>query len=244
AVYAIGGDRQTVFQVARVQKSVSAAAKKGQAGTGGRMDAPALVATDNGDLLVLDAKRKLWRYSGTRNSLQMMGLKGSGQWKQAQALVPYGPNVYVLDPAAGNIYRYVPGPGGQYTNAPTLFFPRSDRALLGKAVGMAIDGSIWVSTSDGQILKLAGAQRQPFTVTGLPRPLTKLGGIVTSVNTRSVYVLDAASNRIVQIGKDGAYQRQLALGVHSPVTSFWVDELSHQLYVLAANKLYLFQIPV
>jgi hypothetical protein len=110
-------------------------------------------------------------------------------------------------------------------------------------VSLAIDGSIWVLNGDGQILKLENGGRQPFTISGLPQPLGKATQIVTQAGYQSLYVLDAGNNRVVEIGKDGRYLRQFNLNLPAPATGFWPDEPAHQLYVVAGNTLYQYELP-
>ncbi|MDE3076724.1 MAG: hypothetical protein KGJ86_15000, partial [Chloroflexota bacterium] len=243
ALYVLGGGQGKVFQVMRVQKTVRAVLAKGQKVGQTEVATPVLLASrDGGGLLVLDSEHHLWQYEPSKGTVTTVGLQDAGTWKNAQDLGSYGQNLYVLDPTAGNILRYVPH-GTQYSLPPSRFFEKDNQTALGGAVSMAIDGSIWLATSDGHILKLSGGQIQPFSVSGLPQPLSHAIAIFTTADTHSLYVLDSA-DRVVQLGKDGAYQRQLNLGLHGTATSLWVDELNRNLYVLAGNKLYAYQLPL
>ncbi|HEU0167229.1 MAG TPA: hypothetical protein VFS62_05600, partial [Chloroflexota bacterium] len=189
-----GGHR--LIQIAPGQKIASGVATKGDKNGPNQLADPKLVSVVDGQALLLDSNRNLWRYDPTKKSLEQIGLKSSDTWKDATAMAGYGPNVYVLDATVGNIYRYA-SRGGQFTDAPTRFLAKDDTDLLGKATSLAIDGSFWALTSDGQVLKLEGGARVPFSISGLPQPIGKAAQLYTDAGVSSLYVLDVANSRVV-----------------------------------------------
>ncbi|MBV8086881.1 MAG: hypothetical protein JO247_18905, partial [Chloroflexi bacterium] len=235
-----GGHR--LIQVAPGQKVASAVAMKGDKNGSNQLADPKLVSVVDGQALMLDSNRNLWRYDPSKKNLEQIGLKSSDTWKDATAMAGYGPNVYVLDATVGNIYRYA-SRGGQFTDAPTRFLAKDDTDMLGKAVSLAIDGSVWALTSDGQVLKLEGGARVPFSISGLPQPIGKAAQLYTDAGVSSLYVLDVANSRVLQLAKDGRYLKQFNLNLPAPAVSFSVDEPARALYVLSANNVYQYALP-
>ncbi len=243
-LYVLDSGQQKIFQVMRVQKTKTAVVSKGDQVGQNQLAAPQLIASaDAGTIVILDSEHRLWQYVPSKNALGLVGLKGTESWKSVQDIASYGGNVYVLDAAGGNIFRYVPK-DGQYVDAPSRFFDTDNKVPLTQAISITIDGSIWVLRSDGQILKMAGGQGQTVPITGLPQAMVKPATIFTTADLHSLYVLDAGSNRVIQLGKDGAYQRELNLSLPQPAKSLWVDESNRALYVLANNTLYAYQMPL
>jgi len=243
AFYALDGGGQRILQFLRQPKQAGAAVSKGDAVGGNQLGIPkAMAVREGGTLLVLDSNRTLWSYSVAKHAVEQVGLKSSDSWKEATAIATFGPNLYVLDAGLGNIFRYT-SRDGIFTEAPSRFLEKDNHDLLGQAVSLAVDGSVWALGANGQILKLANGANQPFAVSGLPQPLTKASQLYTDANEQSLYVLDTSAARVLQIGKDGRYLRQFNLGLASPASAFWPDEPGHQLYVLSSNSLYQYQLP-
>jgi hypothetical protein len=240
ALYALDGGGQRVLQFLRDQKQAGVAASQGDAASGNKLGAPKVMAVRGaGDLLILDSNRALWSYSTAKHALQQVGLKSADTWKEATAMAAFGQNLYILDATQGNIFRYT-SREGTFTEAPSRFLDKDNHDLLGQASSMAIDGSIWLLNNDGSMLKLANGAAQPFPITGLAQPLGKGGQLYTDGGEQSLYVLDTASNRLVQIGKDGHYVRQFKYSLPAPPSGFWPDEAGHQAYMLSNNTVYQF----
>ena len=240
--FVLDGGGHRVFQMPVGQTAPATIATKGDKAGSNQLADPQAISAVDGNVLILDSNRNLWRYSPDKKALAQVGLQSSDSWKSTTAMAGYGPNAYILDATLGNIYRYA-SRDGQFTEPPTRFFEKDDPAVIGKGISLAIDGAIWVLTSDGQILKLEGGGRQPFTLSGLPQPIAKASQIYTDPDEQSLYVLDVGSNRVVQIAKDGRYLRQFNLNLPAPATSFYPDEKGHALYVLSANNLYRYELP-
>lgn len=241
AVYALDLGAQRLLQAPRGGQASVAASKGDKAGSN-QLGSPKLLAMRDNVPLILDSSRNLWAYTPAKKQpLQQIGLKSADSWKDATAIAAYGPNLYVLDATSGNVFRYA-SRDSLFTEPPSRFFEKDNPDLLRQAVSLTIDGSIWVLTADGQILKLESAARQPFTLTGMPQPFGKPSQIATQAGFRSLYVLDAG-NRVVEIAKDGHYVRQFKLNLPAAVTSIWPDETARQLYALSGNSAYQYALP-
>ena len=178
-----------------------------------------------------------------------LAIGGRERWQLPVAVMGYAGNFYILDPQAGQIFRYRPGEGG-YPGAPEPYFPQDARALLSGAVDMAIDGYVYVLYGAGDVRKFEGGKPAAFELRGLDRPLRNPTAIYTAPDeqVRYLYIADAGNRRIVQLAKDGRFVRQLKPPLEkgmdfADLRSLFVDELAGKLYLLDGRALYLAPLP-
>jgi hypothetical protein len=164
---------------------------------GGRLS-PALVAlTSQGSIIELRAD----------GSTRPVVVAGASEWKKPRALATYEGNLYVLDPGAENIYKYVPS-GDDYKQMPTDYVHGSVDINWNKVVDLAIDGFVYLLSSDGSVTKLSGGQPLSFTQEGLYPPLENPASIYASPDIASVFVMDGDGARVVEFTKEGKFVRQ------------------------------------
>ncbi len=198
-------------------------------------------------LLVLEAGGLL-EYSDARG-VASLTIGGRERWKLPVAAMGYGGNFYILDPEAGQIFRYRPGEGG-YPGAPENYFPQTSQQSLVGAVDMAIDGYIYVLYSTGKVAKFEGGTPITFEISGLDRPLSSPTAIFTAPEQQVhyLYIADAGNRRIVQLEKDGRFVRQLKPPIEGEVDfatlrSLFVDEIAGKIYLVDSRTLYLATLP-
>jgi hypothetical protein len=188
--------------------------------------------------------------------------KGLVEYNQAFGLqtVPFGKNqlpavtkrlrafdgkLYTLDSNAQQIMKYEPVDAG-YPNAPTPYLAEAHPELA-QATDMAIDGSIYVTTSDGKILKYAEGKPAAFELKGLGEPLQRPTIIAVDQNVQdsSLYVIDQALQRIVQLRADGLFVRQFRAddAALDNVQDLLVDEQNNRLYVISKGAVYTLALP-
>ena len=156
----------------------------------------------------------------------------------------YFGNFYILDPQAGQIFRYVPSTE-DYSIPPQNYFPDDVAVDLTGAVDMAIDGFIYVLYADGTIRKFEGGEATTFQVAEIDKPLGRSTAIYTAPDdvAQYLYVADAGNKRVVQLNKDGRFVRQFKPRDEQSVDfntlrSIFVDELGGKLYLLNDSALY------
>jgi hypothetical protein len=153
--------------------------------------------------------------------------------------------LYTLDPSAQQIMKYEPQ-GNGYPAAPAAYFgqPLPD---LAKATDMAIDGNIYVTLSDGRLLKFNDGKPEPFDIRNLGEPLQSptIVAIDQNVTDSSVYVFDAGLQRIVQFRPDGLFVRQFRAdgSMFDGLQDILVDEQNNRLYVINQGVLYTVLLP-
>ncbi len=199
------------------------------------------------DLLVLD-RNGLIEFDPDWGAAAI-AINGIETWQNPIAVGSYFGNFYVLDAGANQIYRYLPTANG-YENPPDPYFAEGVLVNLNDAVDMAIDGSIYVLHRDGRIQKFTGGQPDEFQITGLDEPFNNPTAIYTSLDeeVQYLYIADSGNKRIVQLGKDGQFIRQLKPRAEDGIIfdnlqNLYVDEIGEKMYVLNNNSLYAPNLP-
>jgi len=162
-------------------------------------------------------------------------------WKSAIAVEAYGPRVYLLDPAENSIWRYRRGKES-YTGA-QLYSTEGD---ITNAVDIAIDGSVYILKSDGEITKYyAGEIEEDFYVVREPMvPVQKPTRIFTEFEFTQVYILEPTQSRILVYNKDVkngnlVYSHQYHFDSSvGELRDVYVEKEHKKIYVLTDSKIY------
>lgn len=176
-------------------------------------------------LLTRDAVRK----TGEKEAL----IENTDTWSKAQGLSVYSGNVYVLDQKEG-VIKFVAGSGGY---GKTAYFSGSGPDLS-KAVSMAIDGSVYILTTDGKIMKYTRGGAESFNIGSINTPLSSPSRIFTNVDTDNVYVLDNGNSRIVKLSKEGALLSEYRSSKLQSAKDMDISEKDKKAYFLSGEKIY------
>jgi hypothetical protein len=180
-------------------------------------------------LLTDKAVTTIDKANGTKKDI----LLNNKDWGQAVALSPYQGNIYVLDQKAG-ILKFV---AAQEGFGKTDYF-KGTPPNLSKAQSLSIDGSIWILTSDGKILKYTKGEPDNFAVTGLDKPLKNPSKIFTNRDIDNLYILDNGNGRILKLDKNGVYQNQYNSDILLSVLDFEVLEKDKKILILTKDKIW------
>ena len=157
-------------------------------------------------------------------------------------------NLYRLQPDDNQIYKYTPTTLG-YELEPVPFLEQE--VNIGDAVDMAIDGDVYLLLGDNQIQRYRVGQQVLFDISDLDKPLTDPTLIYTDQRLESLYVVDSAFARIVELdkrpGREGGFIRQFLYtgsdDFFADVRGLWVDEAAGTMVVLGADSLREFVLP-
>jgi hypothetical protein len=208
---------------------------------------PASTNRQASGLLILESEGLLEH--SPKGNLTAVPIVGTEGWILPVAVAGYDGNLYILDPQAGQILRYVRGPDG-YTTPPEHYLSPDLKDILVGGIDMAIDGFIYVLYADGTVQKFEGGAPAPFEIMGIDRPLSNPTAIYTGPDhlVQFIYIADAGNQRIVQLDKDGRFVRQIRPREEESVPfdslkSIFVDESANKLYFLDNQSLYIANIP-
>ncbi len=163
----------------------------------------------------------------------------------ARRLRSFDGNLYLLDPTSKQVWRYR-AKDSAYAETPETYFdqPNADAA---SAVDMAIDGSVYLISADGKVIKYSQGKADSFKVNGLADPIStpSIIAVDSEATNSSVYIVDQASQRIVQLRPDGEFVRQFrASGPEfNSINDLAVDERNSRLYAISAGVLYSVVLP-
>ncbi len=200
---------------------------------------------DKASLLLLDGNNRVFRYNQVDGST-LISFGEPPPWQQATQLEVFSDRVYAADEAVNQIYRYAPG---TYQDPPVPWFqPTTQVGLQGMEV-MRIDGDIWLLFSDGKVVRYHAGEQVPFSLddsVALPADPVDLY-ISQSVNDPTLYLADAAEERILFFNKDsGEFEGQFQAAEGRPLRglrSIYIDEVRDTLFILTNEALYVQRLP-
>jgi len=158
-------------------------------------------------------------------------------------------NLYVLDPGANQIWRYVPPIGERrYSNAPEEYFTGEDRPDLSNAIDLGISetGEVFVLFADGTVGRYLSGNPQEFEYSLKPEGAIQSGASLFIDNdreARTLFIVDPETEAIYETSWAGTFQRGFRPrnlpDAFENLSGFYADSVeSNNLYVLAGNRLY------
>lgn len=181
----------------------------------------AVMATDE-DLRVIDKSKQAVIDTQEIKELKLVDLTG------------YAGNIYGLDTSAGQIWRWAGLSEGLAKQKEYL----KNKADLGDAVSLAIDGSIWVLFKDGTISKFTRGEKDAFSLSGLDKPFAEPIRLFTDENQSNLYVLDQKNTRVVVLGKTGEYQAQYVWPGIAGTVDLLASEKIGKIFLLTDSRIY------
>ncbi len=166
---------------------------------------------------------------------QTLVVKADEEWGEIIDLVGYGSNLYLLD-SEGTIWKYPATEGG--LGARQTWLKGETRPDFSNSVSMAIDGSIWILTAEGQLMKFTQGRLDAFGIAGLDKPLSKPIAVYTDDDQERLYLLDQGNLRVVVLGKSGEYDSTYLWPGISGVSDMVVSEADKKILLLSDSKIY------
>lgn len=160
------------------------------------------------------------------------------EWGEIVDFRAFGGNLYLLD-KGGEIWKYpgIEGGFGAYR-----FWLKGEEPDFSDAVGMSIDGSIWILKRNGTILKFTQGGRDPFTISGLDQPLNNPTAIFTDDDQENLYIVDKGNSRVVVINKSGEYDSQYLWQGMGDIVGLVASEEEKKILLLSANQIFAIEI--
>lgn len=153
----------------------------------------------------------------------------SKKWSRPTQILAYGSNIYVLDPSAGQIFRYASTEKGYEESE----YFRSKADLSG-AGAMAIDGSIYIGFSKS-ILKFTSGLQDGFNPQFGGDTIT-IQSLATSAELDGLYIWDQNQAEVQVLGKNGAFQQQVSNEVLKKASAIAIYD--NAVMALVDSKLY------
>ena len=147
----------------------------------------------------------------------------------------YQGNLYFLDIVKLNILKYTPQ---ESVLNGTNWLNKDQDPDLANAQSLAIDGSIYVSKTDGTIIEYRQGKKAREIKPKLGPSLIGDTQLFTSEEMKNLYILDPTNKRIIALNKKDDFTIQYISDKFDSLKDFWVSEDEKTIYVLNGPKVY------
>ncbi len=129
--------------------------------------------------------------------------------------------LYVLDAPAATVYRFASS-GAGFAREPAVALQGAE---LASARRLMVDGGdVFTAGEDGTVRRFSGELTLALTQAGIDRPLTAPATPHALPGGNEIALLDASADRIVVLGRDGAFARQYRHADLENLTAFTVRD--------------------
>lgn len=215
--------------------TVSLTTKSGEMVASGAELTGAMALVMDGDLTYAETDQGIVRAGGNDKKPALV-IPKPDQWKVPTAITTFDGNVYVLDTGAGRIWKYIPS-GNSFSDTREYLNPDAFPDLS-HATSIAVDGSVWIGTTSGNILKFTQGREETFQATGIDPPFSAAVRVITDDTMNNLYVLDIQGKRIVVLAKDGTYIAQYAWDESKGIADFAVSEKARSILLVSEGKIF------
>ncbi len=184
-----------------------------------------------GRLLILDGERRLFEVR-PGGAPQPLALRRSGNWASVSDIAAYDGNLYVLDPKANQVHRYIPASAGFDSEPADILGGASS---LASATGLAINADVFVLGDDGKVRRFRNGGETPFTLGGIDRSLVSPRSLAVLPSLDEVMIADTGNKRVVVADRDGLFRRQLVSNAFTDLRAIALDPAGGQLYAVAGD---------
>lgn len=157
-------------------------------------------------------------------------IKQDKDWGTITDLQVYNKNLYLLDSAKGQIYKYVPTEDGFATKS--AYFKSG--AYAQNAVSFAIDQSVYVAQKK-LVTKYTSGLQDGFAPQ-YPDSTPTITRVVTGNDVDDLYIWDRTGGRIIVLSKNGDYGKTIESSILSKATS--VEVFADSAYALLGSKIF------
>ena len=143
----------------------------------------------------------------------------------------YNNKLYVLNSKHRQIYRYDKSLSGFKTGSAWL----KDTNELESAVDFAVDGSIYVLNSGGEIKRFLKGKKEELKLNNVQPSLS--GSTKISTTEKNLYILDPKNKRVVAYEKTGKLLAQYQSDKFTNLKDFAIDESGKKIFILNGQNL-------
>jgi hypothetical protein len=199
-------------------------------------------------LIALDKSGVIVEYSPTFLARGVQRLLGTENWVNPVKAIIWQGRLYILDPAANQIWRYDPS-GSAYPSAPLEYFTGQTRPNIINAVDFGIDanGRVYVLFADAVLSVFRTGVVQPFGFANFPenQPLNTVDSMFLDANPTSlkIYMVSRINKTIYETTLAGTFvnsYRAFDEEQFASLTGVVADESRRVIYTLSGNSILAF----
>lgn len=188
------------------------------------------VVSDKGNIYVFKKKSGVFKVDADGKAKKV--IEDDKDWGEIAGGFMFNGNLYLLDRGKGDVYKYLAAQDG--FSEKSSYFTSGEKGNLQDVTSLAIDASVYVSTSD-TILKYTSGVKEDFAIS-FPEEQSTLTKILTTKDLEKVYGWDKGKGAIYVVNKQGTYERQIKSAILSKASDFTV--FKNNAYILLGGKLY------
>ncbi len=169
-------------------------------------------------------------------------IPASSDWGSIKSMVTFAGNLYLLDSDKNEIWKYQGSETG-FSDL-TSYLVKGLSLNLSKTNSLGIDGSVYVLSQSGTLVKFSGGSPEDFSFIGLPTELKNPSHLFVTDGTENLYFLDDNSSRVWVVTKKGTYVAQYVLPdkKNLVVRSLLVDEKVKKVFLVSESKIFSFDL--
>ncbi len=235
----LDGQSRTLF-------SLAASSKSGKVvGGGSAFDGASLVGL-HGDTAYILVGEGVHALSLKDLSVKQFVVRRAPEWGTIRGFIAFGGNLYLQDVDKSRIWKYVGTQSKEASEAGVIkgfselreYLNPDTLPDLSKTLNFAIDGSVWLGTSQGQVMKFTQGKDDPFIPKGVEPELGSTLFVYTDDNCDFVYVLDRDNKRVVVFEKNGTYKAQYHIQGDVAPSGLAVSESLKKIFLFIDGKIY------
>ena len=188
-------------------------------------------------LLVLDAARGLFSVSESSKTPAPVPLRGSSELRSSNAIAVYQRNLYILDYAGGEVWRYLPASDG-YDSERSGMLGGVD---IGGTTGLVVDGDVFL-VDQGRLRRFRGGKETAALLDGIDQPPKAPQAIVEDTQRGLLFIADRGNKRIVVGDRDGKFVKQYRNLSFADLRGLAISADGSRLYVLSGDGIATFDV--
>lgn len=215
------------------KKSVEAISQTDAKGTG-------LVGLYNGEIFVYHSTKGIIKIDEEKKSTVVVA--ADQDWGHINDMAVYSGNLYLLDTAKDEIYKYLVTDEG-YSSA-TSYFKKGQGIDLLDTATIGIDASVYIG-NPSMVYKFTAGNRDGFAVQLPDDDKPTFTKVFTDKTVDKVYAWDKAKGKLFVFSKQGEFEKQIASDILAKGVDVIVREKDQAnpdfpsgVLVLAASKIY------
>ncbi|MDD5342028.1 MAG: hypothetical protein PHI73_01715 [Patescibacteria group bacterium] len=190
----------------------------------------------NNTALLYLSNDTLLQYKSTDDSFTALTIDFENQDRTLAGMASYLDRIYTLDTKNNQIFRHQKS-GNQYQKGASWL--TQAEADVKNGVDLAIDGSVFVLRSDGQLTKFVqGATDTSFSLNAIDPAISSPTKLWLDVDTTYLYILEPSQKRLLVFTKTGKLKNQYASNAFDNLLDMAINEKDKKAYLLNGTKIF------